>query len=1657
VNGLLRRCTAILVAGVLMLPQLCAPSRAMTLGRGFPTTVRGPVLAAPAGHAPPQRISVPDPPRRTMPLPFLHRGAAPGAPSMVRPSSATRLVGPPMLHPNQIDGPLASSRAHARQVRMYHLDAGEPSSAPRVLAPGRVRGVAAPKSSGVRRTRSVQPASGTGINPWWRYQEESIPGGGRVMVNVGTGNVLLQDDDMSVPHKGIALALRRTYNSQSLHTITGGSAEDGGMGWAPPGMYGNGWTNTFDAHTVSISATQESVYDVDGARYDYTLPSDAASWVAGMPTINATPGDHSSLVFDGACGWLWTKKSGTTYYFYTNNPGRYCPALGTLGAYSGRLRQIIGRNRNTYLTFSYSWDNGDASAATGKVRVISVQTESGITANLAFDDIAGHRLLQTITFPDNVTSVVYGYDASGNLISVSHPPNNAAGSPRQQTYGYQAVGTGSALYWIYSPRLNASIPFGSDGHFLAFLFTGANQATASLNQIAHWAFVNPIIPDGSSSTVLQPGYATGGTYYQYEFYTTGVSTPTLRDSDGHATNWVVDSQARPTQTQACTATSGGTCTGTWLVSNEAWDSDNNLSNEVDPRGNETDYLHDPMGNTTAVGEPYTTTSQGSFKPTKLYDYDAFNNVVAYCDESETHAMQGDWTTATTSISANDSLCASHATAVPHWSATYAYPSHEPNGELTSMTTPMGYTRTFSYAPAQQAGNDFGLPTSVMGAPFVQLDGSTITPVQTFWYDTTGNLRCYSKGQGTAVLSYDVLGRITSVADPDDSSANATSLCGKTSGQPGWNTQTTYTYFPGGSRRSSQVPSERSFGVSTTYTYDADGNVMTEDRHHGCVANKPCFAGTTRKWYDGADRLVEVAQPHDSQPSASEGDPWITRYVYDLSQGNAVSVVGAAGFRAYGNLFSTRNYVRDASGTLAWRVVRGSAFNALDREVQQFSYTVPGHQLSAGSQEYDRTPATLGLRWRKTNPSGEQATYTYDELGRVTNVAYAGDNGTTPAEAFTFDPSGRQVSVTSALFGTEQRTYDADGRLLTVAEPTGGGLTDPATLRYSYYGNGTKSALSVSSGTFTQPNAITYSYRSDGMLQTQSVNAFQSGTWSKTYTAAGRLQSIAGVDRQSRAYDSTGQLATYTLADATIAYPARDPEGNVETVVYPNVPSGSYVAPSFLTETLTNVVNLRGELVDQSFSPNPNFTYPGRRSTTSSGYRDTRAYSQDTSLPPSSSDSGTDIDFLNGIAYGSSSNGDSGAPSYQNKRTTFAFDAGGRQVRSSDIADSFTTFTDDRTGLSRQSRSQVDAETAKTYDAENHTRSYHQSSTTTVNGTPQSPIDHGVSTIGWGPNGHPVQVLNDRGTGVPSTLHWDGDALLFVSDAAGNVVDFKVGTDGETAPSNTGGVTVYDRDNAGVVVMTSNATGNSGLEPLDSSDLSGPSYPSATSVYQPPTRIFFDTNRADGYNFGTFRINGVRAFDAALGSWTTPDAYSGDVHDPASQQRYMWNRNNPYEYSDPTGYDALQIITPNSAFGLGHERIVVYDPRTGKGIEWSQAPAHDNYPRDREKITKTTVSDIRAYARQAEAAGRIVHHVTQSALVDAKENAYAQKRFDTQSTMNYNAVSNSCAEFVGEIMMAGGSPLGQSALPNLNGIFWPETWNGNSWGAGSTIPLANARG
>jgi hypothetical protein len=128
--------------------------------------------------------------------------------------------------------------------------------------------------------------------------------------------------------------------------------------------------------------------------------------------------------------------------------------------------------------------------------------------------------------------------------------------------------------------------------------------------------------------------------------------------------------------------------------------------------------------------------------------------------------------------------------------------------------------------------------------------------------------------------------------------------------------------------------------------------------------------------------------------------------------------------------------------------------------------------------------------------------------------------------------------------------------------------------------------------------------------------------------------------------------------------------------------------------------------------------------------------------------------------------------------------------------------------------------------------------------------------------------------------------------------------------------VQDRDLSGQAVANHNAMSFSGMTPVGrpsrtlwASGISASAAPGSTlDGAVGADRTLSGTKLAlDGWTLDNNTWQGVRTYDASVGQWNTPDAYAGDVHDPMSQKPYMWNRNNPYSYSDPTGFDAIWTV------------------------------------------------------------------------------------------------------------------------------------------------------
>ncbi len=1192
-----------------------------------------------------------------------------------------------------------------------------------------------------------------------------------------------------------------------------------------------------------------------------------------------------------------------------------------MGAYAGLLYQIVGRNNNTTITFAYQWDRVPASAGSN-VTQITATTESGLAATLKFGMVSGHDLLQSLTRPDGA-AITYGYDDAGDLLTASLPANNSAGTPSVELYGYNSWSATSVpiLFYATSPRWQAS--GAGDGGYLRFGYRfGADNQHSSLDEVDHQGYIDPSPADGLGQGAIQPapanGTASATNPFLVEFYALGslgsASTATLRDWDGHATNWVTDALGRPTQTQECSQTQNQQCTTTPLISSEQWDADNNLVAEVEPRGfapgeypatYQTDYAYDANGNTVAVAGPpliaQTAFGPQRIRPTQLYSYDQYNNVTAYCDQRYSAQAAKGWDT-TGNPGSSDTLCPATVGSPGQPAATvmsYAYPSWEPFGEVTAIVTPMGYQRTISYVTQ---GTDYGLPTAVTGTAFTQADSKTPLQLnQTYGYDGSGNLTAYGTGSGTWNLTYDGLNRMTVATDPDGH-ASYTS------------------YFPSGAVSKTETPAQHAANAAGTYafdagvahTYDLDGNELTQVHHHGNVA------GTTQNWYDGMGRLVEVALPGDSVSS-----PVYTRYLYDLSAGGTVQV-GGLSVHAYGNLYDTKEYTTtSASTTPAFVDARGQAFDALDRLVSKITFppnadTTAVQALSA----YDTSPQTLGLLASTTDAVGETTTFSYDVLGRKSGVSFSGDNGSTPARTYAYDPDGHIAVATSSVFGAQTTAYDADGRLISVTEPSGGGITSPAVIGYDYYPDGHRKDITVQSSALTAPAAaplMSYLYRADGARTGLTFAyggvsypfgwTYSNGDRRLTQTdpftgmgvphAASYTPPAATYAAKQWVYDANGLIGALSLpAVGKYAQMNHDLEGALSG--YSVQPSQTVppAPPGFVYQFVIGS-NVVGEVTQTTFlNPSP---LPASQ-TSRFSYSNGHAIPYPGKLAGYPHSGYQAYELINGVRTALetwSTNSSSNVQCPNPNVTTETYDNAGRHTATNNTTYDADCITGPLTDT-------------MAYDAENHPVQAVQ--------TGAAPSDSGATEtwgLAWGPNGHPAALQHSANsttlTNPTSTyLHYDGNTLLFTTSSSGQLIDVRAELLGIYVAGTAPGFLVQDRDAAELNVTSHSATGYSGLD-YGSGPFHNGKVTTTTSVYEPASdgsQPNFDDGQpegllqythADGFYTPLGRIQGVRAMDTDLGTWKSPDAYAGDIRDPMSQKPYMWNGNNPFIYTDPSGY------------------------------------------------------------------------------------------------------------------------------------------------------------
>jgi YD repeat-containing protein len=1324
----------------------------------------------------------------------------------------------------------------------------------------------------------------TGIEPWWAYEERAIPGIGKAMLNVGTGNLVVSAMDVDVPERDIDLAFQRVYNSQSQHDANG---DDGG----DPAIFGNGWTNNFDANIIYNSTYNTiTVYNIDGAACPYTSN--------GNGTWTPCPGEYATLTpvaGSGDCSYNWTKKNGTVYVFHTDQSGLGCSIAQ---AKQGHLENIVARNAQNYLSFTYSY-NGQGKSSED-VTEIDVTHSDGDVLTLLFGVVGPNNIneLTSIIRPDGST-LAYLYDGSGNLLEVDKPGNNNNVNPPQgrknwpqgdipETYSY-VTGT-MTMQTACGPRCTVSTWANgtpSDGSLLLFNWTGL--------QLNYWQVhgVMNFVPGDGTGTALQPtsSYPTSfTTWYTATFVygsgtacstTGGSSTTTMCDSDGHGTIWTINGTQNVIQTQEFAESN------LWILTSEGWDNNNDLLSTTDANNNVTQYNYDVAGvsnqggnlvemQSPAVNDIYNT--NGQYNSLSFYSYDAYNNVTAYCDPVYNQTNGNQWTTST-----SDQLCpkGGHSNY-----ATFQFTpdSNETYGCLTQIAKPSGYSTTIGYG----GGCGIGLPTVVMGQTISQFGTNpSRTPTQDLGYDGHGNLHTYDRGMSGGytldswTLAYDQqnLNDIRTENDPTIQNAVMSS----------------YTcHYPDGSVFYTETPSQHSEDsnppcpspttllanpnqsaptYATSYQYDVDGDQTEIVDNKGCVGVPSACGtskltsctgqgsnpiGTTCKYYDGLDKLVETAMPYDSRAFSGGKNyeyysfRWMDRYIYDLTESSGSSTLTVSDvtgsthkFAAYGNLYKTQELLPTGLGNMvgsfsdpnypnipgpsgpyaagAWSDVRGTSFDALDRPVNK--YELAYGTAAVTTNTYDATQ--YDLLSQTTNAMGQITTYTYDGMRRVETVSFGGTAPTADSRTYQYDADGRTASATGQSFGQISYTYDVDGNETSVTEPhKNSNYAGYSLICYANYPDGLREYLSIgdptkdtcssnipyrgqspSNGGINQQDLFSYAYTEDDRLATQLVTwgpiQIGSGTYINTfswvYTPSGRESSETD-PLYGQVITLPGGTGTTTIINKSYNY---DQFGRVASLTFPEKYHGNpsnYIESAFSYDDDDELISY---LVGGQNGVTRTLTLNARGEMLEDN---NNSLLGGWAQGPTAS--------ANGVQVG---DGDTGTPNQnavQAPPTTLQFDVRSNMATCIPNPQWALNNTDtwalrpDAAG--RQAYAHEDPSNAcgfsigaitTTFDSENH---IYQTNFPWLVNNPAG-LNDGLATVTWGPDGrHRIDALSPADP-ITETAHWDGDMLLF--STIGGAPFLYVGKNAIIDAS--GDIVVSDRDERGTQMTSHGQVPNPG--------------------------------------------------------------------------------------------------------------------------------------------------------------------------------------------------------------------------------------------------------
>ena len=1347
-----------------------------------------------------------------------------------------------------------------------------------------------------------------GLQDYWSYAQFTTDSGAGY-VNVANGNVVYQTSDLVVADPFFAMAMRRTFNSQTT------SKTALGVGW--DFSFNTVLMREYDATGAEVGLILK---DGDGSLHRFALQEDG--------TYASAPGTRMALAYvegteDAPAEYTITRKDNVTYHFdaqtmrlksFTNLAG----AVLTL-SYDARGNVVeVANSVGDKLTLAY------------KVQRTGAQTRSAGTGTVSYEEVLPNEadylyvnehidMLESFTWTSTEgdqpsITFTYAYDAQDRLVSSSHA--FSGNSAYTETFTYSEAGLSS----IKNPDNRVyTLTYDDAGRLTGLSYPGGQESAG---------FVY-----GTNATEVQTKIGTDAAYTVATYtYTpaTGVVTG-CEDADGHAVNYTYTADLLLSSV-SYTNLVEGVLNETPVVQSYTYDATTRDLTRVAVTQGET-LLGETLYQNYQYNQPKTVkVKNGSGYQTTTYTYNAAGQVLTAVDPEGK----------TTTNAYNDY---GYLIATTDRNGGYVSYAYDAKGRVITISSANGAGQT-PFSVVRYTYDDYGRTATAA------TDGMDDTV--TYEYDWRGLLtkKTYGNGAyeaytyttaGLTLTARDVEGVVTTYTY-DDMGRVSTARVGAGSGA----LTTAYAYLGGDGNGVRRVTVTDPEGRATTTWYDENGRAVRQSGGGVTVAY--------RYDYMGNQTVVETL-------GGTAGNR-VVRAEYDAVGNRTLAAAVAAANRtklgSHGERLSGYDASADLTTSSAYDML-GNNTSVTDGRGTTTIYTYDAlsrltgvsQPLSTGvtattAYAYDQS-VTGGVANTVTSANGVTTTSVFDQSGRklrdvVTDPDDATESVTT---SYAYDAHGQVTSVTRQDGSVVRYAYDAVGNVVSeryFASATAETPEIAITYTYTDGGGRMESAVQVTGSGETQQSVTTaYSYDEYGRVtqQRQETEAEAGAlTVNYRYNGAGQVTSVSYAKESAQGavdpgntelhilwytYDEAGRLSAIYLDEGTasttsptnnkklIRSYAYNAYGEIEKVT----DNTSFLAGGTLTTELAYTYNDFGLPVKLTYTDvdgetrtvreETNLTYDGNGNILTEAV--TEAYSGSTTKTRT-----YQYDLGNRLI----------SAAYDGTTTTYTYDAVGNRLTRQEGTETAETYTYNY--LNQLTRvQQGTAVTTYTYDARGNQTQQVQTGTgvttttnygydlanrlTSTNISNNAVIPLSTSaTYAYNAQGQRVTRVEDE---VITHFYYTGSALLFTTvneyvlqtqnilDPSGTIVASKR-FEGQAATGQdpyAEDYFFYRYDIRGSV--TTIVDGEGAVVKSYDYDEFGVTTASGDAFFN---EVTFTGSISDAS--GLLYMN-ARYYNPATARFLSQDSYTGSASVPWTQHLYAYCNNNPVNLVDPTGHVAVR--------------------------------------------------------------------------------------------------------------------------------------------------------